>query len=55
MTVEQYSARFIELTRFTANLTPNEESKAECFENGLNPQIKERVMCHEIKDYTRLV
>ncbi|XP_062161924.1 uncharacterized protein LOC133868950 [Alnus glutinosa] len=29
MTVEQYSARFMELARFAANLIPDEESKAE--------------------------
>jgi len=55
MTVEQYSARFIELARFAANLIPDEESKAERFENGLNPRIRERVICLEIKDYARLV
>ncbi|XP_062173811.1 uncharacterized protein LOC133879298 [Alnus glutinosa] len=55
MTVEQYSAIFIELARFTANLIPDEESKVERFENGLNPRIKERVICLEIKDYARLM
>jgi len=55
MIVEQYSARFMELARFTANLIPNEESKAERFKNGLNPRIKERVISLEIKDYARLV
>jgi hypothetical protein len=51
MTVEQYSAKFIELSRFTTNLIPDEESKAEQFKNGLNPHIKEIVICLEIKDY----
>jgi len=55
MTVEQYSSRFIELARFGLNLIPDEESKAERFKNGLNPRIKERVMCHEIKDFVKLV
>jgi len=55
MSVEQYFARFMELARFAANLIPDEESKAERFENGLNPRIKEMVICHEIKDYTKLV
>jgi len=55
MTVEQYSARFMELARFAINLIPNEESKAERFEHALNPRIKERVICHEIKDLARLV
>jgi hypothetical protein len=55
MTVEQYSTRFMELARFAANLIPDKESKAERFENGLIPRIKERVICLEIKDFTRLV
>lgn len=55
MTMDQYSAKFMELARFVANLIPDEESKAECFENGLNPRIKERVICHEIKYFARLV
>jgi hypothetical protein len=55
MTVEQYSTRFIELARFAANLVPNEETKAERFENGLNPRIREMVIFLEIKDYTKLV
>jgi uncharacterized paraquat-inducible protein A len=55
MTVEQYSSRFMELARFAANLIPDEETKAERFENGLNPRIRERVICLEIKEYARLV
>jgi hypothetical protein len=45
----------MELARFTSNLISDEESKAEHFENGLNPRIKKRVLCHEIKDHARLV
>jgi hypothetical protein len=55
MSVEQYSARFMELARFAANLIHDEETKAERFENGLNPRIKERVICLEIKDFAKLV
>jgi len=54
-TVEQYSSRFIDLARFGLNLIPYEESKAECFENGLNPRIKERIMCNEIRGFVKLV
>jgi hypothetical protein len=43
------------LARFVLNLVLDEESKVERFENGLNPRIKERVMCHEVKDYARRV
>jgi hypothetical protein len=45
----------MELARFAANLIPDKESKVEHFENGLNPRIKERVICLEIKEYTRSV
>jgi hypothetical protein len=55
MTVEQYSSRFIELARFGLNLIPDKESKVERFENGLNPRVKERVMCHEIRNFVKLV
>jgi hypothetical protein len=55
MTVEKYSARFIELARFFANLILGKESKVEPFKNGLNPCIKEMVICQEIKDYAKLV
>jgi hypothetical protein len=55
MTVEQYSAKFMELSRFALNLVPDEETKAERFQNGLNPRIKGKVICHKIKDFTELV
>jgi hypothetical protein len=55
MTVEQYSIKFTELARFGINLISDEVSKTERFENGLNSRIKERVVCHEIKNYVRLV
>lgn len=55
MTVEHYSSKFVELAMFATNLVPNEESRAERFENGLNPRIRERVSCHEIRDYAKLV
>jgi hypothetical protein len=55
MTVEQYSIKFTELGRFDINLIPDEVSKTERFENGLNSRIKERVVYHEIKNYARLV
>jgi hypothetical protein len=35
-TVEQYSAKFMELARFALNLVPYEESKTEQFLDGLH-------------------
>ena len=55
MTVEQCSIKFTELARFGINLIPDEVSKTECFENGLNSRIKERVVYLEIKNYVQLM
>ncbi|XP_040996140.1 uncharacterized protein LOC121242327 [Juglans microcarpa x Juglans regia] len=41
LTVHQYAARFIELSRFAAYLIPDEEKKARKFEQGLNEKIYE--------------
>ncbi|KAF5447232.1 hypothetical protein F2P56_032800 [Juglans regia] len=43
MTVHQYAARYIELSRFALYLIPDEEKKTRKFEEGLNNQIYERV------------
>ncbi|KAF5477557.1 hypothetical protein F2P56_004183, partial [Juglans regia] len=42
MTVDQYTTKFMELSRFASYLIPDEEKKAEKFERGLNHRIKER-------------
>jgi hypothetical protein len=55
MTVEQYSAKFMEFSMFDLSLVPDKETKVERFQNGLNPRIKEKVICHKIKDFTELV
>jgi hypothetical protein len=55
LTVEQYSAKFMELARFALNLILDEETKTKRFLDGLHSRIKERVICLEIKDFTRLV
>jgi hypothetical protein len=55
MNVEQYSNKFIELSRYAPNLVPNEETKVERFLCGLQSKIRGRVICHGIKEYTKLV
>lgn len=37
MTVKEYAAKFIELSRFAPHLIPNEEKKARKFEEDLYP------------------
>jgi hypothetical protein len=55
MTVEQYSAEFLKLSRFALHLIPDEETKAERFRDGLTPQIRERIIFLEVTDYFKMV
>ncbi|KAF5454673.1 hypothetical protein F2P56_024320 [Juglans regia] len=55
MTVHQYVARFIELSRFAAYLIPEEEKKARKFEQGLNEKLYERVVGFQIRNFSELV
>ncbi|XP_041025378.1 uncharacterized protein LOC121265774 [Juglans microcarpa x Juglans regia] len=55
LTVHQYAARFIELSRFTAYLIPHEEKKARKFEQGLNEKIYERIVGFQIRNFSELV
>jgi hypothetical protein len=40
MSVKEYVAKVIQLSRFTVYLIPGEEKKAKKFERGLNPWIR---------------
>jgi len=53
--VAQYTGRFNELARFTPYLVANEENWVRKIEQGLNPQIHDRVVCLEIRDFVELV
>ncbi|KAF5442583.1 hypothetical protein F2P56_035225 [Juglans regia] len=55
MSVHQYSARFIELSRFAAYLIPDEEKKARKFEQGLNEKIYERIVGFQIQNFLELM
>jgi hypothetical protein len=48
LTVAQYAARFIELSRFTPYLVPTEDLKERKFERGLQPKIMNQVVGFEI-------
>jgi hypothetical protein len=48
LTVEQYAARFIELSRFAPYLVPKKDLKARKFERGLQPKIMNQVVGFEI-------
>jgi len=53
--VEQYAARFIELSRFASYLVPTADLKARKFERGLQPRIMNQVVAFEIGNLTNLV
>ncbi|XP_041011390.1 uncharacterized protein LOC121255179 [Juglans microcarpa x Juglans regia] len=55
MTVHQYAARFIELSRFATYLIPDEEKKARKFEQELNEKIYERIVGFQIQNFSELV
>ena len=55
MTVEEYVAKFIELSRFTPYLVSIEELKARKFERGLQPRIMNQIVGFEIGILTYLI
>ena len=57
MTIDQYVAKFEELSKFSSYLKSNHDNhwKATKFEWGLRSEIREKVFILEIKDYTTLV
>ncbi|XP_062173566.1 uncharacterized protein LOC133879031 [Alnus glutinosa] len=55
MSVEQYSAKFLKLSRYAPRFIPDEETKIERFRDGLSPQILERVICFKVTDYADMV
>jgi hypothetical protein len=55
MTVEQYAARFNELSRYAPTLVATEENKVHRFLYGLIPRVRDRVICLGIKNYLDMV
>jgi hypothetical protein len=55
MTVEEYAAKFIELSRFAPYLVSTEELKARKFERGLQPRIMNQIVGFEIGILTDLI
>jgi hypothetical protein len=55
MMVEEYAAKFIELSRFTPYLVSTEELKARKFERGLQPRIMNQIVGFEIGILTDLI
>ncbi|KAF5442826.1 hypothetical protein F2P56_035444 [Juglans regia] len=55
MTVHQYAAKFIEISRFATYLIPDKEKKARKFEQGLNEKLYERVVGFQIQNFSEMV
>jgi hypothetical protein len=55
MSVIEYTAKFLQLSRFGLYLIPIEEKKAKKFEQGLNSHIRIMMSCFDIRDFSQLV
>ncbi|XP_056175906.1 uncharacterized protein LOC115667572 [Syzygium oleosum] len=54
MTVDQYEAKFSELSRFAPRMVENREDKAKRFLNGLRTDIRRQLVPFDIRDYNVL-
>ncbi|XP_057965501.1 uncharacterized protein LOC131156069 [Malania oleifera] len=52
--VQQYTARFMELSHFASFMVPDEYQKARIFERGLNHRIHEHMVVFQIQDFSEL-
>ncbi|XP_057960665.1 uncharacterized protein LOC131152809 [Malania oleifera] len=55
LSVQQYAARFIELSRFAPYIIPDEVKKVRQFERGLRREIYKQVSILKLQDFTELV
>lgn len=55
MMVEQYAAKFIELSRFAMYLISNKARKSKKCEYGLNQTILDRIIALRIRNFSKLV
>jgi hypothetical protein len=55
MSMIEYAAKFLQLSRFGLYLIPTEEKKAKKFERGLNSRIRTMMSCFDIRDFSQLV
>ena len=55
MTVEQYAAKFIELSRFGPHLILTEAKKASKFQKGLNERLRHHLIASRVDNYAESV
>ena len=51
----EYTAKFLQLSRFGLYLIPTKEKKVKKFKQGLNPRIRIMMSCFDIWDFSQLV
>ncbi|XP_056162533.1 uncharacterized protein LOC130136284 [Syzygium oleosum] len=54
LSVDQYEAKFSELSRFAPRLVENKEDKAKRFLNGLRTDIRRQLVPLNLKDYSEI-
>ena len=55
MTVEEYTTKFVELSRFTPYLIPYESKKVKKFQEGLNGRIRPLIIASGVDTFTEAV
>ncbi|XP_050282151.1 uncharacterized protein LOC126723015 [Quercus robur] len=55
MTVEEYVAKFVELSRFAPYMLPNESKKVKTFREGLNGRIRPLIIASRVDTFTEAV
>ena len=55
LTVAQYEAKFIELSRFVSQLIATEEEKALKFQDGLKSYLKNKISIMKLSVYSEVV
>ena len=55
MTVDQYEAKFTELSRFAPQLIVTEEEKALMFQDGLKPYLNNKISILKLSVYSKVV
>nr|XP_017239887.1 PREDICTED: uncharacterized protein LOC108212676 [Daucus carota subsp. sativus] len=55
MSVSEYLSKFLELSRFAPHQVNTEARKCQRFQEGLKPQIRERVSLLELEQFDKLV
>ena len=55
MTVEEYTTKFVELSRFTPYLIPYKSKKVKKFQEGLNGRIRPFIIASGVDTFTEAV